>query len=143
MRDLIAEEKGDVGSWDVKLAPGSLTDLEFLAQALALSHAHRHPALVGLDTAAVLAEAGRLGLLARPDAAALGEAHALFTDLLHWQRLTIEGRFDPAAVTPAILDRLAAVTGLPSRAALEARMSEMRERVREIFERVLGFDGRA
>src|SRR5829696_6189051 len=143
MRDLIAEEKGDGGSWDVKLAPGSLTDLEFLAQALALSHAHRHPALVGLDTAAVLAEAGRLGLLTRPDAAALGEAHALFTDLLHWQRLTIEGRFDPAAVTPAILDRLAAVVGLPSRAALEARMSEMRERVREIFERVLGFDGRA
>jgi glutamate-ammonia-ligase adenylyltransferase len=94
--------------------------------------------LVGLDTAAALAEAGRLRLLSPPDATALGEAHALLTDLLHWQRLTIEGRFDPAAVTPAILKRLAAVAGLPSAAALEERMAELRAQVREIFDRVLG-----
>ena len=41
-------------------------------------------------------------------------------------------------MTPAILKRLAAVAGLPSAAALEERMAELRERVRDVFARVLG-----
>jgi glutamate-ammonia-ligase adenylyltransferase len=95
MRSLIAREKGE-DPWDVKLAPGGLTDLEFLAQAVLLSHASRHPTLIGLRTSAVLDEAGRVGLLApgrRPGARRGARA---LTDLLHWQRLTVEGRFDPA-----------------------------------------------
>ncbi len=34
MRELIAQEKGDDDPWDLKLARGGLTDLDFIAQAL-------------------------------------------------------------------------------------------------------------
>ena len=43
MRELIAQEKGDDDPWDLKLARGGLTDLDFIAQALVLAHAHEAP----------------------------------------------------------------------------------------------------
>ena len=39
MRELIAQEKGEEDPWDLKLARGGLTDLDFIAQALVLAHA--------------------------------------------------------------------------------------------------------
>ena len=69
MRVLIATEKGDQGPWDLKLAPGGLTDLDFLAQALVLAHASDHPSLLAQASRDVLAEAGRLGLLPEADGA--------------------------------------------------------------------------
>ena len=63
MRELIAREKGDQDPWDVKLAAGGLTDIDFLAQALTLSHAAAHPSLVGLPAEATLAEAAEAGLI--------------------------------------------------------------------------------
>ena len=43
MRALIAREKGDKGPFDLKLAPGGLIDVEFIAQYLMLAHARAHP----------------------------------------------------------------------------------------------------
>jgi glutamate-ammonia-ligase adenylyltransferase len=77
MRALIAEEKGDQDPWDVKLAAGALTDLDFIAQALVLAHAHRHPALAGLPSAAVFAAAAEAGLVVEAAARALRAAHPL------------------------------------------------------------------
>lgn len=137
MRDLVAREKGDSDPWDMKLAAGALTDLDFIAQALVLAHAKDRPALIGLGTEAVFAEASAAGMLAEADARALAEAHRLFNDIFQWQRLTIEGRFDAAAVSPAILKRLSAAVGLPNPKVLESHLNENRARVREIFSRVL------
>jgi glutamate-ammonia-ligase adenylyltransferase len=138
MRSLIAREKGDSDPWDMKLAAGALTDLDFIAQGLVLAHAERHPSLIGLGTEAVFAEASAAGLLAEADAQALADAHRLFNDIFQWQRLTIEGRFDAASVPPAILKRLAAAVGLPNQKVLLGHLNESRARVREIFSRVLG-----
>jgi glutamate-ammonia-ligase adenylyltransferase len=137
MRDLIAREKGDQDPWDLKLAAGGLTDLDFLAQALTLAEAARRPGLIGLATPAVFAEAARAGLLDNAHAQELAAAHALFSDIFQWQRLTIEGRFDAANVSPAILQRLAAAVGRPNAAVLLEDLNETRQGVREIFERVL------
>jgi glutamate-ammonia-ligase adenylyltransferase len=137
MRDLIAREKGDGDPWDLKLATGGLTDLDFVAQALVLARGAEHPSLVGRPTRAVLSEAGRLGLLAERDARTLAEAHALFTGVFQWQRLAIEGPFDAAAVPPAILQRLAAVAGLPDAKVLLDHMNRTRGEVRAIFSRTL------
>ena len=41
MRELIAQEKGDDDPWDLKLARGGLTDLDFIAQGLVLAHMSR------------------------------------------------------------------------------------------------------
>jgi glutamate-ammonia-ligase adenylyltransferase len=137
MRELIAKEKGDGDPWDLKLAPGGLTDLEFIAQGLVLAHGHAHPGLVGGSTQATFEEAQRAGLLAAADARALVDAHKLLNDVFQWQRLTIEGSFDATGVPAAILKRLAAVAGLPSPEVLASHLADVRARVREIFERVL------
>ncbi|MBX9874430.1 MAG: bifunctional [glutamine synthetase] adenylyltransferase/[glutamine synthetase]-adenylyl-L-tyrosine phosphorylase, partial [Beijerinckiaceae bacterium] len=71
MRALIAREKGEKNPWDLKLALGGLTDLDFLAQYLVLAHAADHPALLVRDTASVFAAGRTAGLLAAADAAAL------------------------------------------------------------------------
>ena len=138
MRSLIAQEKGDDDPWDMKLAAGGLTDLDFLAQGLVLAHAKDHPSLIGLGTEETFAAAQSAGLLAEADAKVLTDAHRLFNDIFQWQRLTIEGRFDAASVPPAILQRLAAAVGLPNANVLLSHLNETRTRVREIFTRVLG-----
>ncbi|MFL5058415.1 MAG: bifunctional [glutamine synthetase] adenylyltransferase/[glutamine synthetase]-adenylyl-L-tyrosine phosphorylase, partial [Microvirga sp.] len=137
MRMLIATEKGDQGPWDLKLAPGGLTDLDFLAQALVLAHAGDQPSLLAQASRGVLAEAGRLGLLPEAAAQRLVEAHALFTAVFQWQRLAIAGPFDAASVPPAILQRLAAVAGLPDAKILLDHLNETRAEVRQVFSRGL------
>jgi glutamate-ammonia-ligase adenylyltransferase len=137
MRDLIAREKGDEDPWDLKLAAGGLTDLDFIAQALILAHAARHQELAGLATPGAFTAAAKAGLVEDVEARTLVEAHRLFNDVLHWQRLAIEGRFDGASVSPAVLRRLASVAGLPDGSALLDALSETRARVRELFLRIL------
>jgi glutamate-ammonia-ligase adenylyltransferase len=133
MRELIAQEKGDGDPWDMKLARGGLTDLDFMAQGLVLAHAHTHPLLAGLSTETTFAEAQSLGLLQSDDARILIEAHRLFNDIFQWQRLTIEGSFDAEKVPPVILKRLATVAGLPSAKVLLEHLGGMCGRVREVL----------
>jgi [glutamine synthetase] adenylyltransferase / [glutamine synthetase]-adenylyl-L-tyrosine phosphorylase len=137
MRELIAKEKGDQDPWDLKLAAGGLTNLDFLAQALVLAYGRDHPPLVAKPTRAALGEAAHIGLLPEPDARVLTEAHELFTAVFQWQRLAIAGPFDPAAVPPAILQRLAAAAGLPDAKVLLEHLNATRASVREIFTRTL------
>lgn len=137
MRELIAQEKGDDNPWDLKLARGGLTDIDFIAQGLVLAHGAEHPGLVGLAPEPAFAEARKAGLLSRDDAETLIEAHRLLNAIFQWQRLTIEGRFDPATVPPVILRRLAAVAGLPDEKVLLEQLNETRVKVAEVFGRAL------
>jgi glutamate-ammonia-ligase adenylyltransferase len=137
MRELIAQEKGEGDPWDLKLARGGLTDLDFIAQGLVLAHAHRHSSLVGLATEDVFATAQSEGLLDGEAGRSLIEAHKLFNDVFQWQRLTIEGRFDAEAVPKPILKRLATVAGLPNATVLLSHLTDMYRRVREIYDDVL------
>ena len=90
-----------------------------------------------MPTAAVFAEAPKLGLLSEADADALAAAYVLFNDVFQWQRLAIEGAFDAASVPPAILRRVANAVGRPDAATLLADLEETQRTVREIFVRVL------
>ncbi len=137
MRGLIAKEKGDDDPWDLKLARGGLTDLDFIAQGLALAHPSRLTTPPGATTGEVLSRAGAVGLLPEEDALALCEAYRTFNDLFQWQRLMIEDSFDAASVPKIILQRLASVAGLPNAPALLDHLAEKREKVRQVFEEVL------
>jgi [glutamine synthetase] adenylyltransferase / [glutamine synthetase]-adenylyl-L-tyrosine phosphorylase len=137
MRELIAREKGDQDPWDVKLAAGGLTDIDFLAQAITLSSAEAHRPLIGLPSEGTIEEALKLSLLAEGDARVLRHAHTLLHDVFQWQRLTIEGRFDAAGIPPAILRRVANAVGRPNAAALLEDLREAQASVREVFERIL------
>jgi glutamate-ammonia-ligase adenylyltransferase len=137
MRELIAQEKGDDNPWDLKLARGGLTDLDFVAQALVLAHGAEHQVLIGLPAEDVFDEARKSGLLGNEDAQALIEAHRLFNTIFQWQRLTIEGPFDSQTAPTAILRRLATVAGLPDPRVLLDHLNETRSRVVEIYGRVM------
>lgn len=138
MRALIAREKGEKNPWDLKLAAGGLTDLDFLAQFLVLAHAADHPGLLVPDTGSVFVAARAAGLLSAPNAEALGEANRLIGDVQLWQRFTVEEAFDPAAVPARVLARIATAVGRPDTRVLRAELDEMRAGVRAIFKRILG-----
>jgi glutamate-ammonia-ligase adenylyltransferase len=137
MRRLIAKEKGDDDPWDLKLAHGGLTDLDFLAQALMLAHGSDCPSLLGRACEDTFAAARDAGLLDESDARILIEAHAVFATIFHWQRLTIEGRFDPSTVPQTITKRLAQVAGLPNAKVLLHHLRETQAQVASIFKRLL------
>jgi glutamate-ammonia-ligase adenylyltransferase len=137
IRKLVAREKGESDPWDLKLAPGGIMDLDFLAQALVLAHGSRHPELLGPGTPGVIAAAGRAGLLPPAATGRLVEGHRVLNDLTQWQRLTL-GESQGEAAPPAMLKRLASVIGAPGPEELAARLAEIRGEVRSIFREVLG-----
>ncbi|GJE26347.1 bifunctional [glutamine synthetase] adenylyltransferase/[glutamine synthetase]-adenylyl-L-tyrosine phosphorylase [Methylobacterium organophilum] len=136
MRALVETQKGDKGPLDLKMAPGGLLDLDFLAQALVLAHAARDPDLIGRDTGGVLARAGETGLLDRAEAEHLVAAHRWLDGIHHWQRLMVEG--DPDTASPVALARLARAASLPDARALTAQIEAERRFVRDAFDRALG-----
>jgi glutamate-ammonia-ligase adenylyltransferase len=138
MRKLIAKEKGEGDPWDLKLAAGGLTDLDFLAQFLVLAHASEHPGLLRRDTAGVFAAARDAGLLTSVDAGALGEAQRLFSDVQIWQRFAIEEAVETGPPPDRLLRRIAAALGRPDARVLRAELDDLRAQMRGLFERLLG-----
>ncbi len=138
MRELIAQEKGDDDPWDLKLARGGLTDLDFIAQALVLAHPKKIALGPGASTPQVIERAHEVGLLAEHDSRTLLEAHHLMGDIFQWQRLMVEGVFDANILSRAILYRLAAVAGLPSSSALQEHLTRSRKMVSEIWRNLVG-----
>jgi len=135
MRALVAEEKGDSGPLDLKLAPGGLLDLDFLVQALVLAHGARCPDLVGLPAPDVLTRAADHDLLTQDEAERLRAAYRQFDDVMHWQRLMVAG--DPGQASTVALTRLAVALGMPDAAHLRVRLDDHRAEVRGLFDRLL------
>jgi glutamate-ammonia-ligase adenylyltransferase len=138
MRALIAKEKGDGGAFDLKLAPGGLIDIEFLAQYLILAHAWRRPELLKTGTRAALAEATLAGLLSGDDGAALTQAHRLLTAVTQVLRLTLPDDAEPQTAAAGVKRRIAAAAGAPDFERLTAALAEARGQARAIFTRLLG-----
>lgn len=138
MRALIETEKGQAGDWDLKLARGGLFDLEFLAQYLVLAHAADHGELTDdVGTARVFDVAGALGLLPPETAETLRAGYRLLSDVFQWQRLTVDGPFDPDKVPAAVVTRIANAVGLPDGKVLALHLDETRARVRQVYEQIL------
>lgn len=68
---------------DVKLGPGGIREVEFLAQALQLVHGGRDQRLRGRSTLQTLSALADLGLLDRDDAVALSQAYLFLRDVEH------------------------------------------------------------
>jgi [glutamine synthetase] adenylyltransferase / [glutamine synthetase]-adenylyl-L-tyrosine phosphorylase len=144
MRERIFKEHGSPSPWNLKHARGGIVELEFAAQFLVLAHGHAEPRLLDTSTAAVLEAAGEAGLLPAHEARALADAFALFQSLLAVLRLSLAARFDPATAPPRLLEALvrAAALAAPGEAppagfaALEARLVESQDAVRQMFARL-------
>lgn len=135
MRAMIEKEKPPRDLWDIKLIPGGLIDLEFIAQVAAITGKVEAGRRV-TGTAEILS---RLS----PDFAdtqvrqELCAAYALYLALTQMTRLCLTGVFERGDVPPGLSDLLLAVTDLPGFGVLEAHLKETSQKVRTDFDLLL------
>jgi glutamate-ammonia-ligase adenylyltransferase len=134
MRALVAKERGHAGPYDLKLAPGALFDLDFLAQAIVLSHARDWPACIGLGAEDVLRGAGARGLLPAATAEPLAETYGFLDAVYQWQRLVMA---DPtSAPSDSAARQIAKAMNLPDARGLAAELRRHRRRSRALLARI-------
>ena len=123
MRALIDAERPPNGPFDVKLVPGGLIDLEFIAQhAVLVGRVERDPSVQTMLSA--LDANGDHGL---------AEAHSLYTSVAQLTRVALEGPLD-ADAPDGFVARLLRETGDPSLDALRERLGSQQEKVRRAFD---------
>ncbi len=138
LRDLPAD-----GPWDVKAMPGGLVEVEFIAQALQVAHAHRMPAILSPTTRLALVALGKAGLIETGEAETLVTADRLWRAVTAHLRLTV-GRWKEEALPEPVAAALVAAVGplLPTpvtdQAGFHAQMREVAAGVRAIFLRRIG-----
>jgi [glutamine synthetase] adenylyltransferase / [glutamine synthetase]-adenylyl-L-tyrosine phosphorylase len=137
MRRAIAQEKGENDIWDMKYAAGGLTDIDFIAQYLQLSHAAALPEIIDVSTLRVLDNAERLGVLAHPHAEVLRGAGRLYNDLTQILRLCVVGRFRPQVAGESLLRVMARAGDAPDFSSLLARVKDTQAEVRRVFKAVV------
>ena len=131
MRQLIEDEKPPRDVWDLKLIPGGLIDLEFIAQAAVL--------VDGLNGERSTATAEVLARLS-PNYCEPGvrdellSAYRLFMNLTQVTRLCLTGPVDRDDMPPGLADLMLRNTDLPDLKVLEAHIEETSQRVRKHFE---------
>lgn len=138
MRAMIDKEKPPKDIWDVKLIPGGLIDIEFIAQHLALVARGRNVTaeVNGLSTAEALKRLG--GQLMDPNDLDLClAALKLYTELSQVIRLCVDGGFDPANVPAGLIDLVCRAGDSPDLKALEAEIKRLSKAVRKVFQGVV------
>ena len=135
MRALIEQEKPPRDAWDLKLTPGGLIDLEFIAQAAVLARqVDADPAPTG--TADVL-RALKPEFADSQTANDLVEAHRLYSLVTQIIRLCLDGPFDARDAPPGLADLLARSADLPDLNVLEAHLKDTERSVRKHFDALL------
>ena len=135
MRALIDEEKPPRDIWDLKLIPGGLIDLEFIAQVAMLSgKVTGKPRPTG--TAETLSRLSP-GFAGPQVVQELFSSHSLYSTLTQIIRLCLTGPLDPDDIPPGLVDLLLRNTDLPELGVLEAHIKETSRQVRKDFELLL------
>lgn len=134
MRALIEREKPPADIWDLKLIPGGLIDIEFIAQYLALIAPAEgvHEAPRGLNTGETLKCLGEK-LIYLPDLDICLEALALYTELSQLIRLCIDGKFDPKEAPSGLIELVCRAGDFPDIRTLEAEVRRLSKAVRKVF----------
>lgn len=75
------------GTVNAKFSPGGLVDIEYLVQALQITHGHEHSELRHPNTREVMARLAQLGILSQEDYATLRQAHIFIRRLINALRM--------------------------------------------------------
>ena len=137
MRGRLARDLPQTGFWDVKLRPGGLMEVEFIAQALQLLHAREHPEATSPTTRIALHRLADAGLLDRADAALLIRADHFWRTLQGMLRITV-GRVGGEELPGPSAEMLTRAAGVVDVTELGATMEALAHEVREVFERLVG-----
>ena len=138
MRELIEKEKAPENGWDLKLIPGGVVDIEFIAQYLALiAPANGVDTTVnGLTTGAALKALGS-DLMVSADLDTCLEAFALYTELSQLIRLCIDGPFDPKEAPAGLTELVCRAGDCPDIKTLEGEVKRLSKAVRKVFQTVV------
>jgi glutamate-ammonia-ligase adenylyltransferase len=138
MRALIEKEKPPHDSWDFKLIPGGLVDLEFIAQYLQLVASRDGSAaeLSGATTLRVLEHVGASSL-SHDDLGVCLQALRLFTELSQIIRLCVEGPFDPKDAPAGLVERICRAADCPDLPTVQGEIKRLSKSVRSILDRTL------
>jgi glutamate-ammonia-ligase adenylyltransferase len=131
MRARMERERPAAGPWDLKLKPGGLVDVEFIAQALQITAGD--PRVLSPNTTLALAALAKCGALPAEEAVALIEAQSAYADLQQVLRLCAPSAFDPAAAGAQLRALLARALGVVTFDDVEARLRAHARTVRRIF----------
>lgn len=135
MRSLIDKEKPPRDIWDLKLIPGGLIDIEFIAQFLALVAPTRGVALPeqALPTADALSVVAR-GQMDENDLDTVQQALRVYSEISQIVRLCIDGPFDPKEAPAGLVDLVCRAGDCPDLKTLEAELKRLSKAVRRIFQ---------
>jgi glutamate-ammonia-ligase adenylyltransferase len=138
MRELIEKEKPPAGAWDMKLIPGGVIDIEFIAQYLTLIAPARDVLLRvnGLSTGEALKLLGDK-LMAPADLDTCLEAFGLYTELSQLIRLCIDGPLDPRDAPAGLVELVCRAGDCPDIKTLEGELKRLSKAVRRIFQAVV------
>ncbi len=136
MRALMEKERPSAGFWDLKLAPGGLVDIEFVAQYLQLVAASAGAPLLQ-HTGQALAASRLAGLADPDDLSALESAWRLQQDLSQILKVAIPGEPDPTGEPARFKSLLARAGGARDFRSLKARLERERTRARAAYKAVV------
>ncbi len=132
MRALMAKERPPRHAFDLKLAPGGLVDLEFIAQSAQLVARQKVDAPQA-PTAEVLYRLAETGLV--PEGERLVEILACYSTILQVMSAALADPFKDAGWTEAFRELLAQRTNSPSFERLASDLKDMQAEVRAAAER--------
>ena len=138
MRQRIADEKPPANVWDLKLIPGGLIDIEFIAQFLRLHAGHVLDDLPapGAETRSTLEALGPV-MIGANETATLVDALHLYTQIQQVIRLCLEERFDPETAPRAFQELMLGCVDFPDFDTLVAHMKVTAQAVRDVFTRTI------
>jgi len=141
MRRLHAEVRREVARREladhIKLGPGGIREIEFIAQALQLVRGGRDPALAVRPTLTVLARLAERKLIPDQAARELSEAYDFLRRLEHRLQYLDDRQTHRLPVDADDRARVAAMSGAPDWAVLEARIEAVRATVTRHFQTTL------
>ena len=125
------------GLLHVKFGRGGLVDVEFITQALQMTHGRRHPAVRSPNTLAALRGIGAAGLLSAADAGTLDEQYRFLRRVSESLRLFGARPTDTLDLAGPMPTRLARSLDFPSRKEFLAEYRRRTAWVRTLFDRVV------
>ena len=138
MRKLIDKEKPPQNSWDFKLIPGGLVDIEFVVQYLSLrERAKGWEPLTHETSTSYLLEVLAIPQLGVENSDELASALKLWTELSQMIKLCIEGKFELGEAPSGFQDVILRSVNLPDMNILQTEIDTTSKRIRKIFNEVV------
>lgn len=132
LKGRVAESRSSAAGFDVKVDPGGIRDVEFVAQALQLLHGARVPQVRDRSTQGALERLAEVGVVEQDDAAELVRDYRFLRRIEHRLQMEEEHQAHRVPKEGALLARLARAMGFldeDGASGFERELARVRQRV--------------